>query len=174
MKMEKLEHGKVAKEPSFKQRCCPDPRTDDQLQRDVSSKQKCCPEPGIPDQLDRGVSSKCRTGWVVAGGGLKGGAPGSGSNDSVSILIKFVSLHQTILFRCLFRTRSLLTRRRLKKKSSPPRAILESSWKETSPPRTQMSLPSAGLAGWRCMEVWRSGGLAFREVEHQFLAQRTQ
>ena len=54
-------------------------------------------------QLDLGVSpkgmdvsSKRRTGWTkVDGGVLRGGAPASGSKDSVSTLIPFVNLHHT-------------------------------------------------------------------------------
>ena len=96
--VEKMERVKVAKEPSFKQRGCPDPRTSDQVQRDVSFKQKCCPEPSSPDQLDRDVCSKRKTGWSVrAGGVLRGGALGSGSNELVSTLTTCVHLHHKIV-----------------------------------------------------------------------------
>ena len=92
----KMEKAEVAKEPSFKQRGCPDARSFKQLDRDVSSKSR------------------------------------AGSKDSVSTLITFDNLHHTKLSRCLFRTRSLttllLTRTRLKKITSPPKAGLGSSW----------------------------------------------
>ena len=92
----KMEKDRVAKEPSFKQRGCPDPRSGEQLDRDVSSKGRI------------------------------------GSKDSVSSFTTCVNLYHTKLSRCLFRTmslkRQLLTRTRLKKKTSPPRAGLGSSW----------------------------------------------
>ena len=91
----KMEKDRVAKEPSFKQRGCPDPRSGEQLDRDVFSKGRI------------------------------------GSKD-VSSFTTCVNLYHKKLSRCLFRTmslkRQLLTRTRLKKKTSPPRAGLGSSW----------------------------------------------
>ena len=164
LKVEKLERVKVTKEPSFKQRGCPDPRTNDQVQRDVSAKQMCCTEPSSPDQLDKDVCSKRKTDQSErAGGVLRDGAPDSGSNELVSTLTTCVNLHNK-MSRCLFRTRSLtrplLIRTRLKK-TFHLRAGLGSSWPETSPPRTGMSPPNAGLVGRRSMEVWMSGDLEF-------------
>ena len=88
-------------------------RTGEQLDVDVSSK-------------DRDVFSKRRTGWTeVDGGVLRGGAPGSGSKDSVSKLARFVSFNHTKFSRYLFKRRSLTmplsTRWRLKEKTSSSR-----------------------------------------------------